>query len=225
MVDVMSNASHWRATISRMAASIAASASRSGLRMSSPGPRRPFGGHCVHLVDDLAERSRRVLANLHRGRTGMRGMTEQLDRVPAEPLYRADDADLERLGFQDRTLLNVQFERGGVGRRLRGTTAGPAKAVKLRADRNTIDVFERQRLLEHELATPYAGPHHRMLEARSFLVGPNGDFDRRVRRLAGCRGGTRRAPDPGSGRCRDGSQTDCRSRRTQSCIPPPRPTR
>ena len=38
--------------------------------------------------------------------------------------------------------------------------------------------FDRQPLLQRELAREHARGHHRRREARAFLVGPHGDFDR-----------------------------------------------
>ena len=54
----------------------------------------------------------RVLAARHRGRAGVALEPGQLDLVPALALPVRDDADVETLVFEDRPLLDVQFEEG-----------------------------------------------------------------------------------------------------------------
>ena len=89
-----------------------------------------------------------------------------------------DDTDRLVFGFENRTLLDMQFERGMQRTAAARHIARIADALQFLADRLAVDVLARQTVVEREHAGEHARRHHRRREARAFLVGPDHDFDR-----------------------------------------------
>ena len=75
-----------------------------------PGPRAVVGGQPVDLGHDVGDGPSRVLANVHRGRTGVGREPQQLDVVPPQALHPGDHADVDAVGLEDRALFDVQFD-------------------------------------------------------------------------------------------------------------------
>ena len=73
-------------------------------------PGAYFRPIAVHRLDHARGAEQRVLAQMHRRRAGVRVLAGQRHLVPAHRLHAGDDADVLALGFEDRPLLDVQFE-------------------------------------------------------------------------------------------------------------------
>src|SRR4030081_2698154 len=107
--------------------------------------------------------------------------TRDLAVIPGDALAAIDHADGLVLGFQQRSLLDVQFDKGAelaLPDRLRATITD---AVERLADADAGGISARQNILGGVVARIGGGRHGGRREARTFLVGPVDDADRGVR--------------------------------------------
>jgi hypothetical protein len=75
--------------------------------------RRPaLQRNADHRGDDLREACHRVEPSLHRSGTGVVGSAAQFDHVVADGRDCVDNAHLQAVRFQDRTLLDVELDPG-----------------------------------------------------------------------------------------------------------------
>jgi len=98
--------------------------------------------------------------------------------IPQHALAGIDHADGLVLGFEDRTLFDVQFDEAGKFLPADRAVAAIADAVERLRHRDALGVLARQDVLGGEVADIGRRPHHGRREARAFLVGPVDDADR-----------------------------------------------
>jgi hypothetical protein len=82
--------------------------------------------------------------------------------------------------FEHRSLLDVRLEVAADRMTPGRLVAEIADARELVADRSPFHVARSVGVVEIESAAEHAGAHHHRHEARAFLVGPRGDFERRL---------------------------------------------
>ena len=135
-------------------------------------------------LHDAGGGEQRIPPGLHRRRPGM-GLPAGDDEVePALALCAGHHADGLSSLFQDRALLDVEFEvRRELFRRypIRSAVADPAQLL---AEAAPLRVGGRRDGPRVELARKHPGAHHRRGEAAALLVRPGHDFDRAFGRPA-----------------------------------------
>jgi hypothetical protein len=103
-----------------------------------------------------------------------------VDLVPALTLRAGDDADRLLLALQDRSLLDMRLEEGTDLATAHLLLAVVTDLLQRLAEGDPVAILDAQRVIQFESAAEHAGGHHRRCEAAAFLVGPDGDLDRRL---------------------------------------------
>ncbi len=133
-----------------------------------------------HLLHQLGGDLQRVLAQRHRRRPGVRLHAGDGAVVPADAEHAGDDADRLVVVLEHRPLLDVGLEVAADRMRARLLGADVADALELVLHRLAFGVLRGVGVLEGEGLGEHARAHHHRHEARAFLVGPEGDLDRRL---------------------------------------------
>ena len=100
--------------------------------------------------------------------------------VPQHALAGIDHADRLALGFQQRALLDMQFDEAAQRLRADGIRAAIADGVERRGDADPGGVRARQNVVGGEMPGIGGRAHHRRGEARAFLIGPVHQAERRL---------------------------------------------
>ncbi|MCY1423652.1 hypothetical protein D9M71_393720 [compost metagenome] len=115
----------------------------------------------------------------------MVGVALHCDLLPGNALEVLDHANQGVPGFQNRPLLDVQFEVLVRDHGARLQIAGIADAPQLIAQARAVGADAGQRLLQRKTAGIYQGAHHVRLVANAFLVGEGGHRDGAFRQRPG----------------------------------------
>ena len=132
----------------------------------------------VDEFDDARRAEQRVFAHRHRRRAGVAFEAGELQLVPALALAVGDDSDVVALVFEDRPLLDVQFEIGVERPAADRLLALEADAHEFVAELLAVGIEPRIGEFLGVDAGEHARRDHRRRVARAFLVGPVGDLDR-----------------------------------------------
>src|SRR3954453_2956833 len=97
--------------------------------------------------------------------------------VPDDALTAIDDADGLVFSFQQRSLLDMQFDKGAELARADGLTAAVADAVERFSHRDSRCVGSREDVVGRIIARIRSRRHCRRRKTRTFLVGPVDDAD------------------------------------------------
>ena len=143
-------------------------------------------GPCVFAMRSIASTISDNVASASR-RSGIGVVPAWLSKPVILPSYQSDalaaidHADGLVLGFEQRALLDVQFDEA---RRTSGAPTGAlaaiADAVERFADADAVGILARQNIVGGEVADIGGRRHRRRRKARAFLVGPVADADRRL---------------------------------------------
>ena len=139
----------------------------------------------VDEFDQPCGAEQRVVPARHRRGAGMAFAADDRDFVPIHRLHAGDDADVLALGFEERPLLDMQFEESRELVIAAALRAAIADFFQRRAERLAVAVLALVRKGAGEGAGEYAGGDHRRGKARAFLVGPVDHLDRREGLVAG----------------------------------------
>ena len=107
-------------------------------------------------------------------------LTNQGDVKPSLRLRARDDADCLALGLEYWALFDMRLEESAEGAAAARQVSRIPDAGQLRADGLAIRVLDGQGVIKIELAAEDPAGQHRRREPTAFLVGPDGDFDRRL---------------------------------------------
>ena len=159
-----------------------------GWACSSPTVPRPCGWLALAMpitACTVAGRQQRVATDRHGRGAGVHFHAGHDDVVPAQAQRSGDHAHDLFLVLQDRALLDVRLEIGVHRTAAHRVRAGVADGLQFVAHRQALGVAGGQRGFQREFAGEHARSHHHRHEARAFLVGPDGDFQRRFGLHAG----------------------------------------
>jgi hypothetical protein len=135
----------------------------------------------LHRQHDFRERRECVAAQWHRRGAGMAFEAGDLAVVPQHALAGIDHADGFAFGFENRALLDMQFDKTreflGADRR----RAAIADALQCLRHGDAFGILARQNIVGGEIADIGGRGHHRRRKARAFFVGPVADADRALR--------------------------------------------
>ena len=146
---------------------------------------RVLAGDGVDALDHARGADQRIFAERHRRRAGVRRLAGDGDFVPADALHALHRADHAAFGFEDRALLDVQFEHRGKFARAGFFRAPVADARQLIAESLAVAVGARKSVVRRKHAGEDARRQHGRREARALFVGPVDDLDRRIGLVAG----------------------------------------
>ena len=146
---------------------------------------RVFAGDGVDALDHARGADQRVLAQRHRRRAGVRCLSGDGDFVPAYALHALHRADHAAFGFQDRALLDVQFEHRGKFACAGFFLALVADARQFIAKSLAVAVGATIGVVGRKHAGKHARRQHGRRKPRALFVGPVDDLDGRIGLVAG----------------------------------------
>ena len=139
-----------------------------------------FQRQFLHQGDDTCARHQRVAASRHRRRAGMRILSANGQIVPAHALAADHDPDLPAFRLEDRALFDMRLEQRADRVFAAVYIAEITDAAQFVADGVAVGVGPRPGVFLVEQAGVNARCNHRRRETRSFLVGPDHGFERRL---------------------------------------------
>ena len=159
-----------------------------GWACSSPTVPRLAGlvgvGDADHRLHQVAGRQQRASRRIGMGVGPACFHAGHDDVVPAQAQRSGDHAhDLS--SCPGSALLDGASERAAHRTAAHRVRAGAADGLQFVAHRQALGVAGGQRGFQREFAGEHARAHHHRHEARAFLVGPDGDFQRRFGLYAG----------------------------------------